>query len=81
MAEQPLHKPAAIPGRQRKPGKNLSAESQQEMRQSLQQLMLHNVGIVRSNHSLIARPSNWCCGALNGAVPTLHCATSWPCAA
>ena len=54
MAEQPLHKPAAIPGRQRKPGKSLSAESQQEMRQSLQQLMLHNVGIVRSNHSLIA---------------------------
>ncbi|WP_043006960.1 L-aspartate oxidase [Comamonas testosteroni] len=54
MAEQPLHKPAAIHDRPRKSGKSLSAESQQEMRQVLQQLMQHNVGIVRSNHSLIA---------------------------
>ena len=54
MAEQPLHRPAAIHDRPRKSGKSLSAESQQEMRQALQQLMLHNVGIVRSNHSLIA---------------------------
>jgi L-aspartate oxidase len=42
MAEQPLHRPAAIHHRPRKSGKSLSAESQQEMRQALQQLMLHN---------------------------------------
>ncbi|MDR3066195.1 MAG: L-aspartate oxidase [Comamonas sp.] len=54
MAEQPLYKPAALHERQRRAGKGLSAESQEEMRQSLQQLMLHHVGIVRSNHSLIA---------------------------
>ena len=54
MAEKPLHKHTTVHSTQRNDRKGFSPKSQQEMQQSLQQLMQQNVGIVRSNHSLIA---------------------------
>lgn len=54
MADLPLHKHTTVHSTQRNASKGLSPKMQQEMQQALRQLMQQNVGIVRSNHSLIA---------------------------
>ncbi|QXZ09632.1 L-aspartate oxidase [Comamonas sp. Y33R10-2] len=53
MAAQPLPKHCIIHSSKRNEPKGLSPITPLEMQQSLQQLMQQNVGIVRSNHSLI----------------------------
>ena len=54
MADQPLLKHPTVHRTQRHESSGFSPISQQEMQLNLQQLMQQNVGIVRSNHSLIA---------------------------
>ena len=54
MADLPLLKHPTIHSTQRNESSGFSPISQQEMQLNLQQLMQQNVGIVRSNHSLIA---------------------------
>ena len=54
MADQPLLKHPTVHRTQRHESSGFSPISQHEMQLNLQQLMQQNVGIVRSNHSLIA---------------------------
>ena len=54
IATQPLLKHSSIHSTYRNQGKGLNHKTLPEMQEALQRLMQTHVGIVRSNHSLIA---------------------------